>query len=85
MIQKVHVDNWFVNIEEVARKRTFEFHTNLDIDKPSKLSDRTYRYLFLSVASTLFLHDADYVSSCKLENNQLKKGRKELCIMTFCN
>ena len=68
------MDDWFVNIEEVARKRTFKFHifsfiqTNSDIDKPSKLSERKYRYLFLSVAaSTLFLHDADYVSSHKLE------------------
>ena len=85
---------WMIGLstsKKLQGKRTFRFHiflfihTNSDIDKPSKLSDRTYRYLFLSVASTLFLHDADYVSSCKLENNQLKKGRKELCIMTFCN
>ena len=42
-----------------------------------ELSERKYRFLFLSVASsTLFLHDADYVSSCKLENNQVKKGKK---------
>ena len=77
---------WMIGLstsKKLQGKRTSQFHiflfihTNSDIDKPSKLSERTYRYLFLSVAtSTLFLHDADYVSSYKLENNEVKKGKK---------
>ena len=65
--------------KKLQGKRTSQFHihTNSDIDKPSKLSERKYRYLFQSVASsTIFLHDAGYVSSYKLENNQVKKGKK---------